>query len=166
MPEARLTTQAPPPAPREETLKRVVDKSFAVRAPLEVAWNHLAQIEGWSSWAKHIRSVVKSPPGPLSRDTHGTLRLANGVRTTFRMIEFEPPRHWKWAGSFLGSEILYDHIFSEDKPNQTTIRFTVDAGGGSAVFIRGIFGWIYRKNLERAVPLLIQEIEGAIAAKP
>jgi hypothetical protein len=94
------------------------------------------------------------------------LRLANGVRTTFRMIEFEPPRHWKWAGSFLGSEILYDHMFSEDKPNQTTIRFTVDAGSGPAVFIRGIFGWIYRKNLERAVPLLIQEIEEAVAAKP
>jgi hypothetical protein len=161
-----LTRQAPPPAPREETLKRVVDKSFVVRAPLEVAWNHIAQIEGWPSWAKHIRSVVKSPPGPLSGDTHGTLRLTNGVRTTFRMIEFEPLRHWKWAGSFLGSEILYDHIFSEDKPNQTTIRFAVDAGGGPAVFIRGIFGWIYRRNLERAVPLLIQEIEGAIAAKP
>jgi hypothetical protein len=62
------------------------------------------------------------------------------------MIEFEPLRHWKWAGSFLGSQILYDHVFSEDKPNQTTIRFTVDAGGGPAVFIRGIFGWIYRKG--------------------
>jgi len=45
-------------------------------------------------------------------------------------------------------------------------RSEVDAGGGPAVFIRGIFGWIYRKNLERAVPLLIQEIEGAVAAKP
>jgi hypothetical protein len=112
-------------AARGEILKRVVDKSFVVRAPLEVAWNHLAQIEAWPSWAKHIRSVVKSPPGPLSGDTHGTLQLTNGVRSTFRMVEFEPPRHWKWAGSFLRSQILYDHIFSEDKQNQTTIRFTV-----------------------------------------
>jgi hypothetical protein len=77
------------------------------------------------------------------------------------MVEFEPPGHWKWAGSFLGSQILYDHIFSEDKPNQTAIRFTVDAGGCPAVLIRGIFGWIYRRNLDRAVPLLIQEIEEA-----
>ncbi len=162
----RVCALVPPRAAREGILKRVVDKSFVVRAPLEVAWNHLAQIEAWPSWAKHIRSVVKSPSGPLSRVTHGTLWLTNGVKTTFRMTEFEPPRHWKWAGSFLGSQILYDHIFSEDKPNQTTIRFTVDAGGGPAVLIRGIFGWIYRKNLERAVPLLVQEIEGAAASKP
>ncbi len=161
-----MSALAPPRAAREGILKRVVDKSFVARAPLEVAWNHLAQIEAWPSWAKHIRSVVKSPPGPLSRDTQGTLRLANGVKTTFRMIDFEPLRHWKWAGSFLGSQILYDHIFSEDTPNQTTIRFTVDTGGGPAVLIRGIFGWIYRRNLERAVPLLVQEIEGTAASKP
>ncbi len=135
----RVSALAPPRAAREGILKRVVDKSFVARAPLEVAWNHLAQIEAWPSWAKHIR---------------------------FRMIDFEPLRHWKWAGSFLGSQILYDHIFSEDTPNQTTIRFTVDTGGGPAVLIRGIFGWIYRRNLERAVPLLVQEIEGTAASKP
>jgi uncharacterized membrane protein len=160
-----VSAQVPPRAAREAILKRVVDKSFVVRAPLEVAWNQIAQIEAWPSWAKHIRSVVKSPAGPLSQDTHGTLQLANGVRSTFRMVEFEPPRHWKWAGSFLGSQILYDHIFSEDKQDQTTIRFTVDVGGGPAVLIRGIFGWIYRRNLDRAVPLLVQEIERAAASK-
>jgi hypothetical protein len=142
-------------------LKRVVDTSFVVRAPLEVAWNHLARVENWPSWAKHIRRVEKSPPGPLSRDTCATLRLANGIKTTFRMIEFEPQRHWKWAGPFLGSQVLYDHIFTSDAPGQTTIRFTVDAAGGPGALFLGIFGWIYRKNLNRAVPLLIQEIEAA-----
>jgi uncharacterized membrane protein len=148
-------------AQRKGTLKRVIDQSFIVRAPLEVAWNHIARVEEWPSWAKHIRSVVRSPPGPLSRDSRATLQLANGVKTTFRMIEFEPQRHWKWAGSFLGSQILYDHIFSQDAPGQTTIRFTVDAAGGPGALFRGIFARIYRKNLERAVPLLVQEIEAA-----
>jgi len=82
------------------------------------------------------------------------------------MIEFEPQRHWKWAGSFLGSQILYNHIFSQDESGQTTIRFTVDASGGPGALFRGIFGRIYRKNLERAVPLLVQEIEGAAEPKP
>lgn len=77
------------------------------------------------------------------------------------MIEFEPLRHWKWASSFLGSQILYDHIFSQDAPGQTTIRFTVDAAGGPGALFQGIFARIYRKNLERAVPLLFQEIEAA-----
>jgi hypothetical protein len=147
-------------------LRRIVDKSFSVRAPLEVAWNHIAEVEKWPSWAKHIRSAAKSPPGPLSRDTRAALRLANGVRTTFQMIEFDPPRHWKWAGSFLGSQILYDHIFSQDEPGKTTVRFTVDVSGGPSAFFRGIFGRMYRKNLERAVPLLVQEIEGAAEPKP
>jgi uncharacterized membrane protein len=140
-------------------LKRVIDKTFVVRAPREVAWNHLAKVEQWPSWAKHIRSVVKSPPGPLSAETRATLRLSNGLSTSFQMIEFDPPRHWKWVGPFLGSQILYDHIFSQNEPGQTTVRFTVDVGGGPGALLRGIFGRIYRKNLERAVPLLVQEIE-------
>lgn len=144
-----------------EILKRVVDKSFIVRAPLEVAWNHLARVEEWPSWAKHIRSVGQSPPGALSPHSRATLRLTNGVRTTFQMIEFDPPRHWKWAGIFLGSRVLYDHIFSENEPCRTTIRFTVVVAGGLGSLFSGIFGRIYRKNLESAVPLLVQEIEAA-----
>lgn len=142
-------------------MRRVVDKSFVVRAPLEVAWSHLAEVEKWPSWAKHVRSVVKSPPGPLSENSRGTLKLSNGVKTTFEMIEFEPPRHWKWVGPFLGARVFYDHIFSTDKPGQTTIRFTVDIAGWPAPLVGGLFGRVYRKNLERAIPLLIQEIEAS-----
>ncbi len=146
-------------------MKRVVDKSFIVRAPLDVAWNHLAMVERWPSWAKHIRSVVQSPPGALSPDSRATLRLTNGVRTTFQMVEFDPPRHWKWVGPFLGSQIFYGHIFSQNEPGQTTVRFTVDVAGGPGALFHGIFGRIYRKNLERAVPLLVQEIEAAAGRK-
>jgi hypothetical protein len=81
------------------------------------------------------------------------------------MIEFEPLQHWKWVGPFLGSQIFYDHIFSEDERGLTTIRFTVDASGGPASFLRGIFARIYRNNLERAVPLFVLEIEAAAGLK-
>lgn len=140
-------------------VKRVVDKWFVVRAPLEVAWNHVAEVENWPTWARHIRSVRKVPPGPLSSSSRGTLRLANGIATRFEMIEFERLEHWKWASRFFGSQILYDHIFSQLQPEQTTIRFTVDITGALGVLIGGIFGRIYRKNLERAVPLLVRQIE-------
>ncbi len=46
------------------------------------------------------------------------------------------------------------------------VRFTVDVSGGFGVLIRGIFGSIYRRNLGRAVPLLIGEIESAARPKP
>jgi uncharacterized membrane protein len=140
-------------------MKRIVDKTFSVRAPLALAWDHLAEVEKWPSWAKHIRSVVKSPPGPLCSESQGTFRLSNGVKTSFRMTEFEPLKHWKWVGKFLGAAILYDHIFTKSASAQTTIRFVVDADGWSVPLIAGIFGRIYRRNLDRAVPLLIREIE-------
>lgn len=142
-------------------MKRIVDKVFTVRAPLALAWDHFAEVENWPSWARHIRSVVKSPPGPLCAESQGALRLSNGVKTAFRMAEFEPLRHWKWVGRFLGAEISYDHIFTESGPEQTTMRFVVDAEGWSVPLVGGVFGRIYRRNLDRAVPLLIREIEAA-----
>jgi hypothetical protein len=139
-------------------VKRIIDKAFVVRAPLALAWDHLAEIEKWPSWAKHIRSVEKSPAGPLCATSEGTLRLSNGVKTGFRMTEFDPPRHWKWVGKFLGSEISYDHVFVENGSSETMIRFVVDANGWSLPLFAGIFGRIYKRNLERAVPLLVREI--------
>jgi hypothetical protein len=130
-----------------------------------MTWKHLAEVEKWPSWAKHIRSVVKSPPGPLGPTTRGTLKLANGARATFQMIEFVPPRHWKWVGPFLGSQIFYGHIFSEDKPGETTVRFTVDITGWTAAVLGGLFGSLYERNLDRAVPLLIEEIEASYALR-
>jgi hypothetical protein len=109
---------------------------------------------------------MTSPAGPLCFNSRATLKLSNGMKTTFQMVEFDPPRQWKWVGSFLGSPILYDHIFSPTEPGQTTVRFTVDVGGGPGAFLRGIFGHIYRKNLDRAVPLLVQEIEATAGPKP
>jgi len=146
-------------------LKRVVDKTFTVRAPIEVAWNHIAEVEKWPSWAKHIRAVTKSPAGPLSASSNGTLKLSNGAKSTFRMTEFDPPRHWKWVGPFLGLQIYYDHVFAQDEPGKTKIRFTVDSTGGPTVLFRPIFAMIYRRNLEQAIPLLIQEIEAAAGEK-
>jgi len=146
-------------------VKRVVDVSFVVRAPLQVAWDHLADVEHWPSWAKHIRSVVKSAPGALSPHTRGTLKLVNGMSTTFSMTEFVPLQHWEWVGSLLGSHVLYDHIFFQDQTGHTRIRFTVVVTGGLGVLVSGVFGRIYRRNLARAVPLLVEEIERAARLK-
>ncbi|MFI5092028.1 MAG: SRPBCC family protein [Candidatus Acidiferrales bacterium] len=140
-------------------MQRVVDRRFVVRAPLQVAWNHLAAIERWPSWAKHIRSVAMFPPGGLSARTRGTFKLSNGIKTSFHMVEFDPPRHWKWTGSFLGSQVLYDHAFSQIDSGRTEIRFTVDVSGGLSRIIGWLFGGIYQKNLDRAVPLLVRKIE-------
>jgi len=52
---------------------------------------------------------------------------------------------------------------SQNEIGQTPVRFTVDVAGGPSALI---FGRIYRKNLERAVPLLVQEIEATARPRP
>ena len=140
-------------------VKRLIDESFEVAVPLSLAWDHLAQVENWPTWAKHIKSVARIPAGPLSIDTQATVRLRNGMTSTFKMIEFAPPSHWKWSGSLLGAQIYYDHVFSEIAPGQTRVWFTVDASGWQVAILSRIFASIYRRNLRRAIPLLIAEIE-------
>ena len=145
-------------------MKRVVDRAFTVRAPIAAAWDHLGRVEQWPSWAKHIRHAAVEPPGSLGPASRGTFKLSNGVSTTFQMVEFRPQQSWKWIGSLLGATIHYDHVFEPVAPGETRIRFTVDSTGGLTPLLGGIFGWIYRRNLERAIPLLTAEIEGRAPA--
>jgi hypothetical protein len=81
------------------------------------------------------------------------------MTSTFKMTEFAPPSHWKWSGSLLGAQILYDHVFSETAPGRTRVRFTVDGSGWQVAILGTAFASIYRRNLRRAIPLLIAEIE-------
>ncbi len=142
-------------------MKRLIDQSFEVAVPLKRAWDHLARIENWPSWARHIRSVTRNPAGPLSAETQGVINLRLGVATTFRMIEFEPPRHWKWRGSLLGARIDYDHVFTEVAQNRTRVQFTIDGSGWQVALIGAPFASVYRRNLRRAIPPLIAEMETA-----
>ncbi len=142
-------------------MKRLIDESFELAVPLNTAWDHLAQIEKWPSWAKHIGSVVRSPPGPLSAGSEGKINLSNGIATTFKMTQFEPMRHWKWRGSLLGAQLDYDHVFTAIAPKRTRVQFTVDGSGWQVAIVGAMFAAIYRRNLRRAIPRLIAEIETA-----
>ena len=74
------------------------------------------------------------------------------------MTEFNPYRNWKWVGSFLWLTVHYDHRFEEIHSLQTKLRWVVAAeGAGVSVFGR-LFAKIYSSNLDRAIPLLIAEM--------
>jgi hypothetical protein len=80
-----------------------IQREFVVDAPLERAWQHLARVEAWPSWAKHIKSVTVEPPGELSPSTVAVFRLAFGLKARFAVTEFVPMSHWKWVSKFLGA---------------------------------------------------------------
>ncbi len=138
---------------------RLLERRFSVRAPLTRAWQHLQRVERWPSWAHHIRRIDLQPPGPLTPGSVGALVLTSGIRSTFRIEELTPGKNWRWAGPFLWITVHYDHRFAPSGPGQTEIAFVLDGEGvGARVFGR-LFAAIYARNLDRAIPNLVREIE-------
>ena len=63
--------------------------------------------------------------GELGPQSSGVIHLANGMRSTFHMTEYNPGHNWKWVGPFLWLTIEYDHQFE----SHTRLRFVVEARG-------------------------------------
>ncbi len=136
-------------------------REFTVGLPVQEAWQHLARVEQWPTWAKHIKQVEVQPPGELGPESTGRFHLTNGFKPVFTMTEFNPYRNWKWVGGFLWLTVHYDHLFAELNPTQTKLTWVIEATGfGVSVFGR-IFAKIYSKSLDRAIPLLIQEMNAS-----
>lgn len=140
-------------------METLLVRELDVAASPANAWDHLARIEAWPSWARHIRSIEVAPAGPLSLETTGVIRLANGIRSTFRMTAIDPGRSWVWEGDFLWLRVRYDHVFEPREGGGTRIRFAVAAEGfGESTFGR-LFARIYAANLDRAIPNLVAELD-------
>jgi hypothetical protein len=54
-------------------------REFTVELPIE-AWRHLARVEQWPSWAKHIKRVELQPAGELGLGSTGCMLLTNGLK--------------------------------------------------------------------------------------
>jgi hypothetical protein len=142
----------------------LIQREFTVGVPLQKAWEHLARVEQWPSWAAHIKRIDLEPPGQLGPQSTGVIHLANGMKPAFRMTEFKPPRNWKWVGAFLWLTVIYDHQFEELDAQHTKLKFIVQATGFGASILGRLFAKIYRGNLETAIPLLIAEMNASSAS--
>jgi hypothetical protein len=138
-------------------------REFMVELPLEKAWQHLARVEQWPSWAKHIKQVELQPPGKFGLESTGRMRLTNGLKPAWTVTEFNPYRNWKWVGGFLWLAVHYDHRFEELNSTQTKLTWVVEAEGFGVSVLGRLFAKIYRKNLDRAIALLIQEMNASRA---
>jgi hypothetical protein len=138
---------------------RLLERRFSARVAADAAWAHLARVESWPSWARHIERVELSPPGALTSRSEGRIHLTNGVRSTFRMEALDPPASWKWAGPFLWLTVHYDHRFRSLGPAECELTFTLDGDGFGAGVLGRLFAAIYARNLDRAIPRLVAELE-------
>jgi hypothetical protein len=137
----------------------LIQREFTVGVPPPRAWDHLARVERWPSWARHIKQIELRPPGEFGSTSTGVIHLTNGIKPAFRMTEFNPPRNWKWVGGFLWLTVVYDHQFEPLDAGRTKLVFVVAAQGFGAGTLGRLFARIYRRDLERAIPLLIAEME-------
>ncbi|MGE0193771.1 MAG: SRPBCC family protein [Planctomycetota bacterium] len=141
-------------------MKTLVERRVQVGRSQAALQAHLAGVTAWPSWARHPRSAELEPEGPLRPDSVGVFRLAGGIPTGFRMVRFDPPRSWMWAGRFPWLRVDYDHVIDAAGPQASEVTFRVDVGGlGTAVFGR-LFARVYRRNLDTAIPHLVAEPEG------
>jgi hypothetical protein len=138
---------------------RLLERRFTVNVPLEEAWAHLEKVEQWPSWARHIRRIDLRPRGSLGPASQGTIQLTSGIRSTFRMEELNTGGNWKWAGPFLWMTVHYDHQFRRAGSDQSEIGFVLDGEGFGAGTFGRLFAGIYARNLDRAIPNLVRELE-------
>jgi hypothetical protein len=141
-------------------------RTFRVRADAAATWARLADVGSWPEWARHIRSVSLEPPGPLGPKSRGSLRLTNGVRSTFEVTEFEAGRRWRWVGPFLWLRIDYDHVVAAEPSGGSRVEFVVEASGALSSSLGRLFAWVYARNLDRAIPLLQASLGGDPTANP
>lgn len=141
--------------------KEIIRKEYVVRCPLETAWEHLARIEDWPRWGRHIKRVEADPSGPLTASTRAVMRFRNGMRATFRVTEYRPGESWNWAGkSRLGPTIHFDHRFHSLPDGRTRVEYVVEAEGRGPL-IRWITARAMNRWLDRGIPRLKRQMESA-----
>jgi hypothetical protein len=138
-------------------------REFTVELPPEKAWQHLARVEEWPSWAKHIKQIEMQPPGELGLNSTGLIHVSNGAKCGWTVTEFNPYDNWKWVSGFLWLTVHYDHRFEKLDATRTKLTWIVEAKGFCVSIIGRLFAKIYSKNLDRAISLLIDEMNASRA---
>jgi hypothetical protein len=136
-------------------------REFTVELPLEQAWQHLARVEQWPSWAKHIKRVELQPAGGLGLGSTGRMLLTNGMKPSWKVTEFNLYRNSIWIGDFLWLTIYYDHRFEKLNATQTKITFALEASGFGMSILGRLFAKVYSKTLDRAIASLVQEMNAS-----
>lgn len=139
-------------------MRVLLQRQFVVPVSVEQAWRHLGRVTDWPTWARHIRRVEVDPPGELTARSRGRFVLANGVKSTFVMTEYNPHRNWKWAGPFLWLRVHYDHRFEPVGELAARLTWVIEAEGFGVSTIGRLFAMIYARNLDRAIPILVDEL--------
>jgi len=119
------------------------------------------QVTAWPGWAQHIRKIELEPDEELRVASKGRIYLRNGIRSEFRVVEFNPYSNWKWVGPFLWLTVHYDHRFDAEGPNASRLTWIIDAEGLGVSILGRLFAKVYRSSMEKAIPRFVAEMATA-----
>lgn len=140
-------------------MREVVREQVVVERSPQEAWDHLARLEQWPSWAAHIRRMEPMPPGNLTSSTRVVLHMRAGPRTTMTVTEYDPPKRWVWEGKSFGTMTRFEHQLEPVGEGHTRIWFLAWMSGPFARPGDWIFGKMMSRYLATALPKLKKEIE-------
>jgi hypothetical protein len=147
-------------------MKRLLERTFVVEAAAERAWAELVAAEQWPRWARHLRHVEVTPPGPVGSGSSATLKLTNHTTARLRVTAFQDGRRFRWEGSFLWLGLGYDHLVTTDEVGRVHISFTVEGAGVGVSTIGRLFASVYARSLDRAIPRLQALLRSPDPARP
>src|SRR5262249_8100320 len=154
--ERRQQQPAPEQQPhREERAAAaipLVRRDFTVNMPLARAWDYLSRVEQWPNWVWHVKQVQLEPSGQLGPESSCALRLSNGRKVLFQMLEYRHHKRWRWSGRFLWATIRMSFRFQEQSYWQTRLSWTVECEGFGSWLLRGWVASFCEQAFDLAIP--------------
>lgn len=140
-------------------MREVLSEQVTVhRSPL-AAWDHLARLEAWPTWAGYIRWMDPDRPGAVTASTEVVLLMHAGPMARMVVTGHDPPRSWAWEGDSPGVTTMFEHRFDEIDEDRTRISFLAWMDGLLAPVYAPVVGAVMHRNLARTLPRLKAEIE-------
>jgi hypothetical protein len=141
-------------------------RELVVDAPIEAAWHHFNRAADWPSWHTDLLRADVEPPGELGPTSVATLHARKGPAVKFRMVTFEPYRHWTWVAKLLWCTLEYDHRFEKLAERRTRIVLHTEVHGAGAGLFARIIGGAGGKSLDKALPRLVDQMKASYSVQP
>lgn len=126
-------------------MRTFVQKAL-IRAPIERAWEVLADVERWPEWTASVRSVrlLSAPPlgvGSLVRVDQPKLQPAE-----FTITEWRPPHSFTWRMSSPGVSAVAAHSLRA-VPEGCELELRLDFGGPLVCLVGWLAGKLTREYM-------------------
>jgi len=127
-------------------------------AGIEVVWDLLVDVEHWpETFTRHLRAAHLD--GRLEIGTVGWVETRfPPLRSSFVVTSVEDGKRWAWRGKVLWLTIDFDHR-CESAGSSCLITLDVNLDGFLGGPCRVLARPVYRRQMERALDLLVQTAE-------